>query len=58
MIMKNNRIAAIPGDGIANPVATFCSATMMLDHPGETAAAQCLIKAIEAVKHGGQMANP
>jgi tartrate dehydrogenase/decarboxylase/D-malate dehydrogenase len=37
----------IAGQGIANPLATFWSAVMMLDHLGEAAAAQRLMSAIE-----------
>lgn len=39
----------IAGKGIANPIATFWSASMMLDHLGETATARRLMNAIEAV---------
>ena len=39
----------ITGKGVANPVGTFWSATMMLEHMGETAAAQRLMRAIERV---------
>jgi tartrate dehydrogenase/decarboxylase/D-malate dehydrogenase len=39
----------IMGKGIANPVGTFWSAVMMLDHLGENAAAARLMKAIERV---------
>ncbi len=39
----------IMGKGIANPVGTFWSAVMMLEHLGENAAAQRLMKAIERV---------
>ena len=39
----------ITGKGIANPVGTFWSASMMLDHLGETAAATRLMAAIETV---------
>jgi tartrate dehydrogenase/decarboxylase/D-malate dehydrogenase len=39
----------IAGKGIANPVATFWTASMMLDHLGETEAGARLMKAIEAV---------
>ena len=35
--------------GIANPVATFWSASMMLDHIGETVAAARLMEAIEVI---------
>ena len=39
----------IIGKGIANPVGTFWSAVMMLEHVGEPAAAQRLMQAIERV---------
>jgi tartrate dehydrogenase/decarboxylase/D-malate dehydrogenase len=39
----------IMGKGIANPIGTFWSEVMMLDHLGETAAANRLMKAIERV---------
>ena len=37
------------GQGLANPVGTFWSAVMMLEHLGEAAAAQRLMQAIERV---------
>jgi tartrate dehydrogenase/decarboxylase / D-malate dehydrogenase len=39
----------IMGKGVANPVGTFWSAVMMLEHLGENTAAQRLMKAIERV---------
>ena len=39
----------ITGKGIANPIATFWSASMMLDHVCETVAAERLMKAIEVI---------
>jgi tartrate dehydrogenase/decarboxylase / D-malate dehydrogenase len=39
----------ITGKGIANPIATFWTASMMLEHLGEKEAAARLMKAIEAV---------
>ena len=39
----------ITGRGIANPVASFWTASMMLDHLGETAAAATLMRATELV---------
>jgi tartrate dehydrogenase/decarboxylase/D-malate dehydrogenase len=39
----------ITGKGIANPIGTFWSAVMMLEHLGETAAAARLMGAIERV---------
>jgi tartrate dehydrogenase/decarboxylase/D-malate dehydrogenase len=39
----------IMGQGVANPVGTFWSCVMLLEHLGEAAAAQGLMRAIEAV---------
>jgi tartrate dehydrogenase/decarboxylase / D-malate dehydrogenase len=39
----------IAGRGIANPIGTFWSASLMLDHLGEAAAAQRLMRAIELI---------
>jgi tartrate dehydrogenase/decarboxylase/D-malate dehydrogenase len=39
----------ITGKGIANPVGSFWTAVMMLDHLGEKAAAARLMKAVERV---------
>jgi tartrate dehydrogenase/decarboxylase/D-malate dehydrogenase len=39
----------IMGKGLANPVGTFWSCVMMLEHIGETASAGILMRAIEAV---------
>ncbi len=39
----------IMGKGLANPVGTFWSVVMMLEHLGENAAARTLMQAIEAV---------
>ena len=39
----------IMGKGLANPVGTFWSCVMLLEHLGEDAAAQLLMQAIEAV---------
>ncbi|MBP0484969.1 tartrate dehydrogenase [Sagittula salina] len=39
----------IAGKGVANPVATFWTAALMLDHLNETAAANRLMQAVEAV---------
>jgi tartrate dehydrogenase/decarboxylase/D-malate dehydrogenase len=39
----------IAGKGIANPIATFWTASMMLEHLGETNAAARLMRAIEQV---------
>ena len=43
----------ITGKGIANPVATFWTAAMMLDHLGERDAAQRLMAAVERVTAAG-----
>jgi tartrate dehydrogenase/decarboxylase/D-malate dehydrogenase len=45
----------IAGKGVANPVATFWTAAMMLEHLGETAAATALMAAIEQVCADGVM---
>jgi tartrate dehydrogenase/decarboxylase/D-malate dehydrogenase len=39
----------ITGKGIANPIGTFWTACMMLDHLGEAEASACLMSAIEEV---------
>ena len=39
----------IAGQGIANPIGTFWSATLMLEHQGQPAAAARLMRAIERV---------
>ena len=39
----------ITGKGVANPIATFWTAAMMLEHLGEAKAAARLMRAIEAV---------
>jgi tartrate dehydrogenase/decarboxylase / D-malate dehydrogenase len=39
----------ITGKGVANPIATFWTASLMLEHLGEGSAAARLMKAIEAV---------
>jgi tartrate dehydrogenase/decarboxylase/D-malate dehydrogenase len=39
----------ITGKGVANPVATFWTAAMMLEHLGEKEAAKRLMRAVEAV---------
>ena len=43
----------ITGKGIANPVATFWTASQMLDHLGETGAARRLMEAVEKVCEAG-----
>jgi len=48
----------ITGKGIANPVGTFWSATMMLDHIGEKPAAARLMRAIERVTADPSLHTP
>jgi tartrate dehydrogenase/decarboxylase/D-malate dehydrogenase len=48
----------ITGKGVANPVGTFWSAVMMLDHLGETAAAARLMRAIERVTADPSLHTP
>src|SRR5580704_17491164 len=45
----------ITGKGIANPVASFWTAAMMLEHLGETPAAELLMRAVEQVCAAGIM---
>lgn len=45
----------ITGKGIANPVATFWTAAQMLEHLGEAAAAERLMRAVEKVCADGVM---
>lgn len=44
----------IMGQGVANPIGSFWSAVMMLDHLGETEAAATLMRAIERVTAEGE----
>jgi tartrate dehydrogenase/decarboxylase/D-malate dehydrogenase len=44
----------IMGKGIANPIGTFWSAVLMLEHLGEKEAAGMLMKAIETVTARGE----
>src|SRR5437763_6737169 len=48
----------IMGKGIANPVGTFWSAVMMLEHLGEPAAARRLMQAIERVTADPDLHTP
>jgi tartrate dehydrogenase/decarboxylase/D-malate dehydrogenase len=48
----------ITGKGIANPVGTFWSAVMMLEHLGEPAAAARLMRAIERVTANPELHTP
>jgi tartrate dehydrogenase/decarboxylase/D-malate dehydrogenase len=48
----------IMGKGIANPVATFWTASMMLDHLGERAAAERLMRAVERVTATPELHTP
>lgn len=43
----------IAGKGVANPVATFWTATMMLEHLGEPVAGRLLLEAVERVCAAG-----
>jgi tartrate dehydrogenase/decarboxylase/D-malate dehydrogenase len=43
------------GKGVANPIATFWSGVMMLEHLGETDAARRLMAAIEATTRAGPL---
>jgi tartrate dehydrogenase/decarboxylase/D-malate dehydrogenase len=48
----------ITGKGVANPVATFWTAAMMLDHLGERLAADRLMRAVEAVTANPDLHTP
>jgi tartrate dehydrogenase/decarboxylase/D-malate dehydrogenase len=48
----------IAGKGVANPIATFWSATMMLEHLGEKIAADRLMRAIEKVTADTSLHTP
>ena len=48
----------ITGKGVANPVATFWTAAMMLDHLGEKKAAARLMKAVERVTADPNLHTP
>ena len=48
----------ITGKGIANPVATFWTAAMMLEHLGEKPAAERLMKAVEHVTADPSLHTP
>ncbi len=48
----------ITGKGIANPIGTFWTAQMMLEHLGEQAAANRLMKAIEAATANPALHSP
>jgi tartrate dehydrogenase/decarboxylase/D-malate dehydrogenase len=48
----------IMGKGVANPVGTFWSAAMMLEHLGEKAAAARLMKAVERVTANPDLHTP
>ena len=45
----------IMGQGIANPIGAFWSASLMLEHLGEAGAAGALISAIEQVTGAGRV---
>jgi len=48
----------ITGKGIANPVATFWTGAMMLEHLGENAAAARLMRAVERVTGDAKLHTP
>ncbi|MGY4232943.1 tartrate dehydrogenase/decarboxylase/D-malate dehydrogenase [Bradyrhizobium sp. USDA 4449] len=48
----------ITGKGVANPVATFWTAAMMLEHLGEKRAADRLMKAVERVTANPKLHTP
>jgi tartrate dehydrogenase/decarboxylase/D-malate dehydrogenase len=48
----------ITGKGVANPIATFWTAAMMLEHLGEADAAARLMRAVERVTAAGSPRTP
>jgi tartrate dehydrogenase/decarboxylase / D-malate dehydrogenase len=48
----------IMGKGIANPIGSFWTAVLMLEHLGEHDAADCLMAAIERVTGSGSVLTP
>lgn len=48
----------IAGKGLANPIACIWTGAMMLDHLGQTEAAQAVVDAIEAVTSEGKVLTP
>ncbi len=48
----------IAGQGIANPIACCWTGAMMLEHLGETEAADAIVRAIEAVTEEGKVLTP
>lgn len=48
----------IAGKGVANPIGAFWTASMMLEHLGEEAAARRLMAAIERVTEAGRVLTP
>jgi tartrate dehydrogenase/decarboxylase/D-malate dehydrogenase len=48
----------ITGKGIANPLGSFWTASMMLEHLGEDAAARRVMRAVEAVTERGEVLTP
>ncbi|MBT6277113.1 MAG: hypothetical protein HOI95_23640 [Chromatiales bacterium] len=48
----------ITGKGIANPIGTFWTASMMLEHLGESEAANRLMKAVERVTADSRCHTP
>jgi tartrate dehydrogenase/decarboxylase/D-malate dehydrogenase len=48
----------IAGLGVANPLAAFWSASLLLDHLGESRAAADLLAAVEALVASGRVLTP
>ena len=48
----------IEGRGIANPVAAIWSGALMMDHLGESAAAERIMRALKTVTGEGRVRTP
>jgi tartrate dehydrogenase/decarboxylase/D-malate dehydrogenase len=48
----------IAGRGIANPIAALWTAALMLEHLGEAAAADCIMRALKGVTGEGRVRTP
>ena len=57
-VFKVNGLIIRAGEGIANPIGAFWTATMMLEHIGEKPAAERLMRAVERVTADPSLHTP